>query len=97
MLPACLLMLFLLLAGAAYLSAKSPQGVRLTQFVKEGITLIKPVRHEMQVVIMKSGQTFYINSIKKDKGVLQLATPSGLIIDVKEQDVLQISQATVKK
>ncbi len=52
---------------------------------------------EIQVILMKSGQTYYVKRIERDGPYLKIANNNGLLTEVLEKDVLQISKATIEK
>jgi len=54
-------------------------------------------RKETQVVLMKSGKTYYVKKVEKDGLYLKLINNNGTRIDVPEKDVLQISKAIIEK
>jgi len=53
-------------------------------------------RIETQVVIMKSGQTYYADTIEKDGTYIEITSKNGVISKVLEKNVLQISKAIIE-
>ena len=53
-------------------------------------------RIETQVVIMKSGQTYYADKIEKDGAYIRITNKNGLTSEILEKDVLQISKAIIE-
>ena len=53
-------------------------------------------RIETQVVILKSGQTYYADKIEHDGSYIKITNKNGLISKVLETNVLQISKALIE-
>lgn len=55
----------------------------------------KEARIETQVIIMKSGQTYYADKVEKDSVNLRITNKNGVISQIPISDVLQISTAVI--
>jgi DNA-directed RNA polymerase subunit RPC12/RpoP len=64
-------------------------------------TVLKPLgigeRTETQVVIMRSGRTYYAMKIEREGPFLKIVDRDGLVVTAEEKDVLQIAKAVVEE
>ncbi len=94
---ASVIIFVLIIGGIAFLSAT-------TDFMSPAIS--EPIRKvfatdpqtmETEVVILKTGETYYVKKITRDGDFLELLHLSGSKNRVNKQDVLSISKATIEK
>ncbi len=55
----------------------------------------KVARIETQIIIMKSGQTYYADKVEKDGVYLKITNKNGAISKILKRNVLQISKAVI--
>lgn len=54
-------------------------------------------RTEIQVVIMRSGQTYYAGKIEREGASVKIVEKNGIVVTVDEKDVLQIAKAVLEE
>ncbi len=57
----------------------------------------KAARIETQIIIMKSGHTYYADKLEKDGGYLRITSKNGTISKILESNILQISKAVIEE
>ena len=64
-------------------------------------TILQPLgitsRTETQLVIMRSGQTYYAEKVEKKNGTARITEKSGKIVTIAEKDILQIAKAVTEQ
>lgn len=98
LIPGLIITLILFIISAWYLASNNQK--ELTDSMLTSITNIiqKNKDHiETQVIIMKSGQTYYADKIEHDGIYLKITNKNGLISEVLEENILQISKAVIEE
>jgi len=87
--------------GAFWFIANNPD--KLNGTILESVTDMlsnltgQTARTETQVVLMKSGQTYYAEKIEHDGQDVKITAKNGLVVTVTKKDILQIATAVVEE
>lgn len=97
LLSSALVIILLLSAATVYLLSNNPTTLNATSV--SSIRNFLPEKRkitETQVVIMKSGATYYAETISKDGHQIKITNKNGITHNVLKSDVLQIATATIE-
>lgn len=91
------IVLILSLASAWYVINNNQTELKNTVLKHLAGIMPKNKNHiETQVVILKSGKTYYADKIEHDGSYIKITNKNGLISEVLEKNVLQISKALIE-
>jgi hypothetical protein len=98
LLPVCgLIFLVICLSSIYFFSKKTKTSNSSISNTKGKFSPEKEKRREAQIVITKTGRTYYAKNIETDGNHLQLSNDNGEITKIRKEDVLQISKAVIEK
>jgi ribosomal protein S27E len=90
--PVLIILIFVLLSSLSFYYFKDDVSGIVNASIIQGKS-----RTEAQIVIMKSGQTYYADKIEKDGDYLKITNKNGAVTKVLKNNILQISKAVVEK